>query len=74
MGSVPTLRGERLTLREFDPADEGPLHAFVSDPEVTHLTTLSPNTPADTRAFLDDVTDIPGHKGSYNLTPQRLAA
>lgn len=55
MEPVPTLQGERLTLREFEAADEAPLHAFVSDAEVTRFTTWGPNTPADTRAFLDDV-------------------
>jgi RimJ/RimL family protein N-acetyltransferase len=54
---VLTLQGERLTLREFDDADEARLHAFVSDPEVTRFTTWGPNTPADTRAFLDEVRD-----------------
>ena len=57
MGVVLTLQGERLTLREFDDADEDHLHAFVSDPEVTRFTTWGPNTPADTRAFLDEVRD-----------------
>jgi RimJ/RimL family protein N-acetyltransferase len=55
MGRVLTLTGERLTLREFEPADEGALHAFVSDAEVTRFTTWGPNTAADTRAFLDEV-------------------
>ena len=49
------LPGERLTLREFDDSDEEALHAFASDPVVTRFTTWGPNTPADTRAFLDDV-------------------
>lgn len=52
-----TLPGDRLTLREFADSDEEALHAFVSDPEVTRFTTWGPNTPADTRAFLDDVLD-----------------
>ena len=51
------LPGDRLTLREFADADEEALHAFASDPEVTRFTTWGPNTPADTRAFLDDVLD-----------------
>lgn len=55
MGPVPTLQGERLTLREFEAADEAPLHAFASDPHVTRFTTWGPNTPEDTREFLDDV-------------------
>jgi RimJ/RimL family protein N-acetyltransferase len=49
---MPTLQGERITLRDFVPADEGPLHAFASDPEVTRFTTWGPNTPTETRAFL----------------------
>lgn len=55
MGPVPTLKGERLSLREFDQGDEEPLHAFVSDPGVTRFTTWGPNTPEDTREFLDGV-------------------
>lgn len=51
------LPGERLTLREFDDSDEEALHAFASDPVVTRFTTWGPNTPADTRAFLDAVRD-----------------
>jgi [ribosomal protein S5]-alanine N-acetyltransferase len=54
---VLTLPGERLTLREFEASDEEALHAFASDPEVTRFTTWGPNTPADTRAFLDEVRD-----------------
>jgi [ribosomal protein S5]-alanine N-acetyltransferase len=46
------LTGERLVLREFETADEGPLHAIVSDPEVTANTLWGPNEPSDTRAFL----------------------
>lgn len=46
------LEGERLLLREFEFADEEPLHAIVSDPEVTAHTLWEPNQPADTRAFL----------------------
>lgn len=52
-----TLPGERLTLREFHDGDEHALHAFASDPDVTRFTTWGPNTPADTRAFLDEVRD-----------------
>jgi RimJ/RimL family protein N-acetyltransferase len=54
-GPVLTIHGARLTLREFAATDEAPLHAFVSDPEVTRVTAWGPNAPEDTRAFLDGV-------------------
>lgn len=49
------LAGERLTLRDFVPADEAALHEFCSDPVVTEFTDWGPNTVEDTRSFVADV-------------------
>jgi [ribosomal protein S5]-alanine N-acetyltransferase len=64
------LVGERLTLREFEPTDEGALHAIVSDPVVTAYTLWGPNRPADTRAFLARATaqaGTPEARSGYHL-------
>jgi [ribosomal protein S5]-alanine N-acetyltransferase len=64
------LSGQRLVLREFEPADEAPLHAIVSDPEVTAYTLWGPNEPADTRAFLATAVaqaDTPEARLGYHL-------
>jgi len=64
------LVGDRLTLREFEPADEEALHAIVGDPVVTEYTLWGPNQPADTRAFLARATaqaDAPEARVGYHL-------
>ncbi len=47
------LRTPRLILREFREEDLGAIHAYGSDPEVSRYMVWGPNTPEDTRAFLD---------------------
>ncbi len=64
------LVGDRLTLREFESADEEALHAIVGDPVVTAYTLWGPNQPADTRAFLARATaqaDAPEARTGYHL-------
>lgn len=46
------IRTERLTLREFAPADEPAVHAYASDPVVTRFMVWGPNTIDDTRSFI----------------------
>jgi [ribosomal protein S5]-alanine N-acetyltransferase len=46
---------ERLLLREFRVDDENGIHAYASDPEVVRLMKWGPNTPEQSRAFLQMV-------------------
>ncbi len=46
------IETERLLLREFRASDETGIHAYASDPEVVRLMIWGPNTPEQTRAFL----------------------
>lgn len=46
----------RIQLRAFTAADFEWLHPIVADPVVTRYTDWGPNSPADTRSFLDDAT------------------
>ena len=48
--TAPTAQ---LRLRAFDASDMSWLHPIAADPAVTRYTDWGPNTPADTRAFLD---------------------
>lgn len=50
--AVP-LRTERLRLRDFTSGDFDAVHAYASDPRVTDNLCWGPNTPEQTRAFLD---------------------
>jgi RimJ/RimL family protein N-acetyltransferase len=47
------IRTDRLVLRDFRPADFDDVHAYGGDPEVTRYTPWGPNTPDETREFLD---------------------
>jgi len=47
------IRTERLLLRDFRPDDFDAVHAYGSDPEVARYMEWGPNTPDDTRGFLD---------------------
>ncbi|MEO8112957.1 MAG: GNAT family N-acetyltransferase, partial [Phenylobacterium sp.] len=47
------IRTERLLLREFRESDLDDTHAYAIDPEVVRYMEWGPNTPAETRAFLD---------------------
>jgi len=57
MGEIPDpwfpLQTPRLTLREFRDADLDDIHAYASMPEVSRFMAWGPNTPEDSRAFLD---------------------
>ena len=51
MGPFP-ITSERVDLREFRPEDEGAIHAYASDPEVTMHTGWGPNDRETTRSVL----------------------
>ena len=51
------LTTPRLILREFREGDLDAIHAYGADPEVSRFMVWGPNTPEDTRAFLDRVLD-----------------
>jgi ribosomal-protein-alanine N-acetyltransferase len=47
------LQTRRLLLRQFRDADLDDIHAYASMPEVSRFMAWGPNTPEDSRAFLD---------------------
>ncbi|WP_432542639.1 GNAT family N-acetyltransferase [Kineococcus sp. SYSU DK002] len=49
------LTTERLLLRAFTPGDVEAVHAYAGDPEVCRYTDWGPNTPAQSRAFVEEV-------------------
>ena len=49
------LETPRLQLRAFRDEDFEDVHVYASDPEVTRLLSWGPNTPEDTREFLERV-------------------
>lgn len=60
------LTGTLVTLRDITPGDVDAIHAFCSDPEVTQWSTWGPNTPAETRTFVDSAVaeaDVPERSG-----------
>ena len=48
----PTLQTSRLSFHEFTVDDFEAVHAYAGDPEVTRFTAFGPNTPEQTRGFL----------------------
>ena len=51
------LQTQRLILREFQGDDFDAIHAYGSDPEVARYMVWGPNTPQETRVFLDRALD-----------------
>jgi [ribosomal protein S5]-alanine N-acetyltransferase len=49
------IETERLLLREFRVADQADIHAYACDPEVVRLMIWGPNTPDQTRLYLETV-------------------
>ena len=49
------LTGERVTLREFVIDDLPAVHDYASRPEASRYQAWGPNTPEESRAFLEDV-------------------
>jgi RimJ/RimL family protein N-acetyltransferase len=48
----PAIHTSRLSFRDFTVEDFAPVHLYASDPEVTRYTAFGPNTPEQTKAFL----------------------
>ena len=48
----PVLQTSRLSFRDFTIEDYDSVHAYGSDPEVTRYTAFGPNTPEQTKGFL----------------------
>ena len=48
----PVMQTARLSFRDFTIDDYDAVHAYASDPEVTRYTAFGPNTPEQTRGFL----------------------
>ena len=48
-----TLETERLLLRELNPKDAAVLNAIESDPRVTRYMAFDPQTPDQTRAYIE---------------------
>ena len=51
------IHTSRLSFREFTVDDFGAVHAYAGDPEVTRYTAFGPNTPEQTRGFLQLASD-----------------
>ena len=47
------ISGERLVLREFDPVDFEPVHAYATDSEVVRYMAWGPNSAEATRDYLE---------------------
>ncbi len=47
------LRGKRIMLRDFAPDDWSAVHAYTSCPEVYRFQPWGPNTPDETRAYVE---------------------
>lgn len=52
------IQTTRLSFREFTLDDYDAVHAYASDPEVTRYTAFGPNTPEQTRGFLQRVSAL----------------
>lgn len=51
----PVIQTARLSFRDFTVDDYDAVHVYASDPEVTRYTAFGPNTPEQTRGFLQFV-------------------
>src|SRR5688572_29926342 len=51
--SIVRDSGGRIRLRELETSDFDAVHAYASDPLVTRYMSWGPNTPEDTRTFLN---------------------
>ena len=48
----PVIQTPRLSFRDFTMDDYDAVHVYASDPEVTRYTAFGPNTPEQTKGFL----------------------
>ena len=65
----PPLQTARLSFRNFTVDDYDSVHAYGSDPEVTRYTAFGPNTPEQTRSFLQLVSaeSAQAERANYNF-------
>lgn len=65
----PVIQTPRLSLRAFTVDDYDAVHAYASDPLVTRYTAFGPNTPEQTRGFLQFVADesSPEDRANYSF-------
>jgi RimJ/RimL family protein N-acetyltransferase len=64
----PALQTARLSFRELMVDDYDAVHAYASDPEVTRYTAFGPNTPEQTRGFLQFVSGEPSQEDRANYS------
>lgn len=64
----PAIETTRLSFREFTLGDYDAVHAYASDPEVTRYTAFGPNTPEQTREFLQRVSGVSALQERANYT------
>jgi ribosomal-protein-alanine N-acetyltransferase len=65
---VDRIEDTRLWLREFSQDDWQAVHAWASRPEVCRFQAWGPNSPAETRAFLQTVLDAKAVSPRTNFT------
>jgi ribosomal-protein-alanine N-acetyltransferase len=53
-----TIQTPRITLREYQRADFPGVHAYSKDPEAVRFMTWGPNTPQETRDFIQGVLEL----------------
>jgi [ribosomal protein S5]-alanine N-acetyltransferase len=67
-----TIKTDRLLLRAFAASDLDSVHSYACDSEVTRYTSFGPNTPEETRDFLDrcgaEASDDPRATYSFAVT------
>src|SRR5262245_27678594 len=64
----PVIQTVRLTFRSFTVDDYDAVHAYASDPEVTRYTAFGPNTPEQTKEFLQFVSGEPSQEDRANYS------
>ncbi len=64
-----SLQTARLSFRDFTVDDYDNVHAYGSDPEVTRYTAFGPNTPEQTKGFLQivSVESAQAERANYNF-------
>ena len=69
---MPDLETPRLNLCDFRNEDFEDVHAYASDPEVTRQLSWGPNTPAETRDFLEraqrGILEVPRESFDWAIT------
>lgn len=64
----PAIQTSRLLFREFTADDYDAVHVYASDPEVTRYTGFGPNTPEQTKGFLQLKLDESSQSDRANYT------